>query len=206
MERVVGVTLIVLGTYVVYSLLRYRSDFRMRSRWMLIISGTRKAVHWVRQRIGSAAGREVLHDHEHVAVPAYHHAGGEGSADEHTGTTHSHVHTHRDADADYTNATSLGVGALHGVGAETPTQVVVFLAAANAGGAIAGIGVLVVFLIGLMLANTAITLTASFGFLAAGRSQRVYMTMGAITGTASLVLGFLFLFGVSSVLPAFFAG
>ena len=41
MGRIVGVTLIILGVYVVYSLVKHGRDFRMRSRWMLIFSGVR---------------------------------------------------------------------------------------------------------------------------------------------------------------------
>src|SRR2546421_9196414 len=36
MERVVGATLVLLGVYVVVSLVRHGREFRMRSRWMLI--------------------------------------------------------------------------------------------------------------------------------------------------------------------------
>lgn len=48
MERVVGVTLVLLGLWIFYSLWRYGRSFRLRSRWMLIFS-------WVRN------GWAVLH-------------------------------------------------------------------------------------------------------------------------------------------------
>src|SRR6266540_3938799 len=44
MTRVVGVTLLLLGVYVFYSLVRHGRDFRLRSRWMLIFTGVRKGV------------------------------------------------------------------------------------------------------------------------------------------------------------------
>lgn len=38
MERVVGVTLLLLGGWIVYSLWRYGANFRLQSRWMLVFS------------------------------------------------------------------------------------------------------------------------------------------------------------------------
>jgi hypothetical protein len=66
--------------------------------------------------------------------------------------------------------------------------------------------VLVVFLIGLVMANTLITLGSSFGFLAATKQWGVYVTVSLITGTVSLLLGVLFVLGRESILPALFAG
>jgi hypothetical protein len=100
----------------------------------------------------------------------------------------------------------VAVGMIHGVGAETPTQVLIFLAAAGAGGAAVGVAVLVAFLIGLLATNTLITLGSAFGFLSASKNFAVYATVGVIVGAFSLVLGVLFLLGQESVLPAFFGG
>src|ERR1041385_1596019 len=44
MQRVVGVTLLLLGVYVFYSLIRHGRDFRLRSRWMLVFAGIRRGV------------------------------------------------------------------------------------------------------------------------------------------------------------------
>src|SRR5437867_4171766 len=52
MTRIVGVTLLLLGVYVFFSLIRHGRDFRLRSRWMLIFSGVRRGVRWVRRRVG----------------------------------------------------------------------------------------------------------------------------------------------------------
>ena len=104
------------------------------------------------------------------------------------------------------NSVSFGVGMLHGVGAETPTQVVMFLAASRAGGTSAGIMVLVVFLLGLFIANGIISWLFSYGFQATGRRQSVQMALGAFTAVASLIVGVLFALGNDAVLPAFFAG
>src|SRR5438105_6791499 len=50
MTRVVGVTLLILGVYVLYSLIRHGRDFRLRSRWMLVFAGVRRGTRWIRRR------------------------------------------------------------------------------------------------------------------------------------------------------------
>ena len=60
MGRVVGLTLVALGVWVLYSVVRYArggESFRLRSRWMLVFDGVRYA--W--RRFGAR-----LHGHEHV--------------------------------------------------------------------------------------------------------------------------------------------
>jgi High-affinity nickel-transport protein len=207
MGRVVGVTLIILGVYVFVSLIRHGRDFRLRSRWMLLFSGVRRGARWARARIGarSAALGEL------ATVPS-------GSPDEmdpalwhhgHHGRRGHHHHADPERDdtfATYGRGTAVGVGMIHGVGAETPSQVVIFLAAAGAGGTAVGVMVLVAFLVGLLTSNTLITLGSAFGFLSASRNFAVYVTVAVVVGAFSLVLGVLFLFGQESVLPAFFGG
>jgi high-affinity nickel-transport protein len=95
---------------------------------------------------------------------------------------------------------------LHGVGAETPTQVLIFVAAAGAGGAGAGIVVLGVFLLGLFAANSALALASASGYLAASRRFGVYAGVSIVTAVASLIVGTIFLLGRDVWLPAFFGG
>ncbi len=95
---------------------------------------------------------------------------------------------------------------VHGVGAETPTQVVIFLAAVGVGGKAAGVAVLVTFLLGLLTSNTMITLGSSYGFLRASQNWKIYVTVAALTGIFSLVIGTLFILGKGSVLRAIFGG
>jgi high-affinity nickel-transport protein len=213
MERVVGVTLLILGVYVFYALLRHGRDFRMRSRWMLIFSGVARGIRWARRR---GELMEIEHDHEHHA--GHGHDGVSGptaAADPHTTVMtwigHRHPHRHVGAAPDdpfatYGSVTSFGVGMIHGVGAETPTQVLIFLAAARAGGAAAGVFLLVVFIAGLITSNTAIALTSTYGYLNASRSFAVYATVAVLTGAFSLGIGLLFLLGKGTLLPAIFGG
>ena len=211
MERVVGVTLLLLGAWIVVSLVRNGREFRMRSRWMLVFG--------LVQRV-AGRGREVVIEHEHD-----HEHGPGGHAHDHrvvdvvgvepaavaVRTAHRHRHVHRgtlprDPFATYGTATSLGIGALHGIGAETATQVLIFLAAAQAGGALAGELVLLAFVLGLLVSNTAIAAASTFGFLNASRSFRVYAGVAVVTAALSLAMGTLFVLGEGTVLPAIFAG
>ena len=215
MQRVVGATLIVLGVYVFVALIRHGREFRMRSRWMLIFSGVQGAYRRVR-----GVGRREAHELE----PVHRHPDGAGSASVaiaedipvsewhhgHHGRPGHHHHKHPeptdDAFMNYGRATAFGVGMLHGIGAETPTQVVIFLTAAGAGGAVAGVAILVVFLVGLLASNTLITFGSAFGFVTASKNWTLYVTVAILTATASLVIGSLFLLGKGSVLPALFGG
>ena len=78
------------------------------------------------------------------------------------------------------------------VGAETPTQVVVFLAAANAGGLGAGLGVLFVFVLGLAISNLAIAVASLFGFGTAVGGTKAQIVLGRLTAAMSLIIGTLF--------------
>ena len=204
MGRIVGVTLIVLGVYVFVSLVRHGRDFRLRSRWMLLFSGIRRGSRWVRRHVGVGASRdqEPGHGEPGGADPSLLHHGHHGRPGHHH---HDDPEAH-DTFADYTTATAVGVGMIHGVGAETPTQVLIFIAAAGAGGTGVGLAVLLAFIVGLVLSNSVITVGSALGFLSASRNFAVYATVGVLVAVLSLVLGTLFFLGQESVLPAFLAG
>ena len=202
MGKFVGITLVAMGAYILVSLLLYGAQFRMRSRWMLVLSGVRWLAA-VARRPGPAT---TQHDHEHAAAANLHHAGGEPiTAGDDARELHAHPHTHGARDG-YGTGTAAGIGVIHGVGAETPTQVVIFLAAANAGGFAAGIAVLLVFVVGLVASNLALNLASSFGFLAAGRNPRIRVALGATTAAVSLALGVVLLVGADAGLPTLFVG
>jgi hypothetical protein len=212
MGRVVGVTLLVLGIYVFVSLIRHGREFRMRSRWMLIFAGIRSLWWQVR------GAPSILASHDHQREPVHAHAGGtEVAAGErvaewhhgHHGRRGHHHHKHPEPDdpfVDYQRGTAFLVGMLHGIGAETPTQILIFAAAAGAGGKAAGLAVLTAFLVGLVSSNSVITVGSAFGFLRASRNFALYATVAVVTGVFSLVLGVLFILGKDTLLPAIFAG
>lgn len=199
-SRIVGVTLIALGLVVLISLVMERGSFRARSRWMLLFGLTRK--------VFSRGDNATSHTHEHVAVEGGHHGGTEVLADGESrlvAPRHSHAHAHL-GDDEYTNKSVVGIGMIHGVGAETPTQVVLFLAAASAGGVTAGIAVLIIFVLGLVISNSMITTASVFGFAIASKSQSVQIGVGIFTAALSIGVGLLFITGNDAILPAFFAG
>jgi hypothetical protein len=225
MERLVGATLLVLGLYVFYGLIRHGRRFRMRSRWMLLFSGARRARNALLH--GRPSGRIVIsHDHAHGHSDSLH------AAHEHSDvpppsdsvpTTssarprlmalplHRHAHHHvgelpEDPFAQYSPGTAVGVGMIHGVGAETPTQVLLFLGAVGVGGRGAGIALLVTFLIGLFASNTLIAVASAFGFLGASHNFALYATVAVVTGALSLGLGVLYLFGQGALVPPLLGG
>jgi ABC-type nickel/cobalt efflux system permease component RcnA len=218
MERIVGVTLIMLGVFVFVSLARHGKEFRLRSRWMLIFSGVRNVYRRVSGAREDAHDREPVHKHgagsedepgsvavavaEDIPVSDWHHG--------HHGRPGHHHHKHPEPDDDafmnYGKGTAFVVGMIHGVGAETPTQIVIFLAAAGAGGKAVGEAVLAAFIVGLLTSNSLITFGSAVGFLKASENWKIYVSIAVITAIFSLVIGTLFLFGNGAVLPAIFGG
>jgi high-affinity nickel-transport protein len=202
MGRVVGVTLIVLGVYVVVSLVRNGRDFRMRSRWMLVFDGLRR----LRSRRNEPL--VIEHEHEHAIDEAHDHTHAQVHAGGRDSGTHRHAHRHvapmpDDPFPTYGRRAAFGIGMLHGVGAETPTQLVIFVAAAGVGGTAAGIAMLTAFVVGLLTSNTLIALAGTYGFLSATKSWPLYVAISVVTAVASLFVGTMFLLGTNGVLPAF---
>jgi len=127
----------------------------------------------------------------------------------HHGRPGHHHHERPEADDDiptYGRGTAFLVGMIHGIGAETPTQVVIFLTAAGAGGPLVGVLVLASFIVGLVVSNSVITVGSAFGFLEASKNFVLYATVAVVTAVFSLVIGTLFVLGREGVLPAFFGG
>ena len=94
------------------------------------------------------------------------------------------------------------IGIIHGIGAETPTQLMLFLLAANLGGITAGLLGLGSFLVGMLLMNSLVCVTATGVFRASMRRPRVLQWAAAISAAYSMVLGAVFLTGTSSVAAA----
>jgi hypothetical protein len=167
LEKVVGVTLVLLGAWVLYSVVQYargKGEFRMRSRWMLVFD-------LVRHGWGALQAR--IHGHEHHPSP---HA------------------------QQYGPRTAFGVGMIHGVGAETGSQALLLAGIAGVSG-VTGIVILLAFTIGLLISNTLVAVVSASGFIGAQRMRTVYVIVGAVAGTASLVIGLLFIGGLGTVLP-----
>jgi hypothetical protein len=224
MERIVGFTLLVLGIYVLVALARHGRDFRMRSRWMLIFAGARRGARWLRGRARPPTTTVVItHEHDHPVDEPHEHdpviehahrrapvpaAVGGGPP---TREVHRHRHRHvvplpEDPFPTYGRRAAFGIGMIHGIGAETPTQVLIFLAAAGASGKGAGLLLLGCFLVGLLSSNTAVALASTFGFIGASRNFGVYAAVSIVTAVFSLAMGTIFVLGQSTLLPAVLGG
>ena len=94
------------------------------------------------------------------------------------------------------------IGILHGIGAETPSQLALFFLTANLGGTSRGIMGLAAFAAGLVAMNALMTATMGGAFNASGHHHpRLYHAI-AWTGAAySCIIGIIFLFGISDHLP-----
>ena len=92
------------------------------------------------------------------------------------------------------------VGIVHGVGAETPSQLLVFLLAAGLGSAARGLIGLGVFILGLVLMNGLMCALAVKLLAAAGRKVWLPVITG-FTAAYSIAVGCVFLFGLSLPTP-----
>jgi high-affinity nickel-transport protein len=106
------------------------------------------------------------------------------------------------ADLNYTGPIAFGVGIIHGLGAETPSQLALFLLAANLGGISKGIGGMAMFLAGLLVMNTLMTASASGLFHGAAPHPRTMRIFVGLTAIYSFVVGCVFLLGSSGRLPS----
>jgi high-affinity nickel permease len=168
MSRIVGVTLIVLGVWVFYSVyahMRHGTAFRLRSRWMLAFDWVRYSWRWLGARI---------HGHDHIAPL-------ESST--------------------YGPRTAFGVGMIHGVGAETGTQVLIIAAVGGAASVGLGVPMMLAFVVGLLISNTAIVFLTASGFVAGQLRQRIYLVLGLMAGLFSLFVGLLLVMQADGLLP-----
>ncbi len=230
MGRIVGLTLIALGAWILVELTRKGRNFRLRSRWMLVIDGTFAGLRRVRNGL-TVRSITIEHEHNHA------HSDDDTAHDEAPAHDHAHVgvvteaapnpvsvattgwrgvrerihqHNHRHShdlvlpdrpDVSYGRGTATGIGMLHGVGIESPTQIAIFVASTSAAGISFGLMLLGAWVIGLIVANAGLALLAGAGLLNADRSFPVYAAVAIVVSSASIVLGTIYLFGLD-VLPA----
>jgi high-affinity nickel-transport protein len=90
---------------------------------------------------------------------------------------------------------------IHGVGAETGTQVLLIAAVGGAASAGLGIPMLFAFVIGLLISNLAIVVMSSVGFVASQTRERIYVVVGLVAGLFSLALGAIYVMGMDAVVP-----
>ena len=88
-------------------------------------------------------------------------------------------------------------GIIHGIGVETPTQVLLFIAASGSSNIVSGLLILLSFVLGLLISNTIVTLVSLFGFTSLKNHRVAYLTLGCLAGVFSLVLGLVLVLGSS---------
>lgn len=93
------------------------------------------------------------------------------------------------------------VGTIHGIGAETGSQVLLIAAVGGAGGTGQGLLLMASFILGLIISNSALVAVTATGFLGAQGYRSVYIIVGSAAGLFSLVVGLYFLTGMSGALP-----
>jgi hypothetical protein len=193
-ERLVGITLLVLGLYVLGTFFHpsTHSHVRPRTRITLLLNG----ILWIYWRLSRIFG----------------------------GTRVEAPQVFKDG---YGNSSTFLVGVIHGLGAETPTQILLFLMTANLGGTGVGMLGLLMFIVGLLVMNTLMCGVAaglfsadkvllwlspgkgSTGFFS--RSLNSVMTVVSanavpgltlLTSAYSIVVGTIFLLGSAWKLPS----
>jgi high-affinity nickel permease len=169
-ERLIGLTLIVLGIGVVAGILRKdthgHSHSRIESRLAIAING----VLWMTWKIRHLWNREAPQPERFQWM--------------------------------YNGKSVFAIGVLHGIGAETPSQLALFFLTANLGGTSRGMMGLAAFAIGLVVMNALMTATIGGAFRASGHHHPYLFHAIAWTGAAySCIMGAIFLFGISDHLP-----
>ena len=167
-ERLVGITLLTLGLYVMGTLFRpSRHSHGPKTRITLLING----MLWVYWRLTRIFG----------------------------GTRVEAPQVFKDG---YGTSSTFLVGVIHGLGAETPTQILLFVMTANLGGTRAGLTALLMFILGLLIMNTLMCAAAAGVFSSIlAKPQALRWVTGAVSAY-SIVVGIIFLTGAAGRLPS----
>jgi hypothetical protein len=174
----------------------------LRSRWMIVFEFVRRSYRRVRARPVT-----VRIEHEHPVAKRAQHAPGRNSGElliDPNVVSNRHVHEAEMPDDPFTNyglLSSIAIGMVHGVGAETPTQVLLFVAAAGVGGEVAGFALLVAFLLGLAGMNFVVGLAGAWGFLRPGGNSPMYLAVATVTGAISVIVGLSYVVGLGRFAP-----
>ncbi|MBA2610305.1 MAG: hypothetical protein H0U92_15310 [Actinobacteria bacterium] len=207
MERLVGVTLLVLAVFLVRSL--RRGDVAPVSRGVLLF----RALGRLRARVRNTRRAIVDHQHSHGHGGAHAHGHASDAAIAEAReleaaaviTAHKHRHVHAVDVSRYTVGGAIAVGVLHGVGAETGTQAVVLVSATHVASTPAALAVLGAFVLGIVATTALLAVGAAFGWTSVSRRSRAYVALTAVTAVVSVCVGLAFISGHSGSLPSLLA-
>lgn len=164
MESVVGITLIILGIYVFYSLHKQKgTEFRILPRWALLANVVLNSYSWFKAKL-----------------------------------TKTHRKHHQVLKNGYGNRASYLIGMVHGIGAETPTQMLLFALAISAGVKASkefGAVIIIAYSLGLVATNTLMGALAAYGYIKSSETERLYRSVAFVTASFSMIIGILFLIG-----------
>jgi cytochrome c biogenesis protein CcdA len=91
------------------------------------------------------------------------------------------------------------VGVVHGIGAETTSQIMIFLLAANLGGIGQGLLGIAVFVAGMLVMNTLMCAAAAGLFRFSRRGPSTFRWVAGLSAAYSILLGMFFLAGPSAL-------
>jgi high-affinity nickel-transport protein len=111
-----------------------------------------------------------------------------------------------DRPASLSKKTAFSIGVLHGTGAETPTQVTLFVSAAAAGSSGEAALVMLAFVAGLVVSDLAVAVLWLGGRMGSLRLPRLQLAFGLFTGAGSLLVGLAFIGARSAALPSLLGG
>ena len=171
MEKVVGTTLLFLGTWMLYSLFRaknHHGEIVLQSRGMLLLMGLLAIRRWLDRKIGNK--KSLAHIHQ---VPKL---------------------------CDWKCAAS--IGAIHGVGAETGTQVLLITSLAGVGNLSVSLLMLSCFLFGMLMSSVSLAVIVSEGYYRALVSSRWLAVLGITVASLSIIVGGLMISGQAQLLPS----
>jgi len=97
---------------------------------------------------------------------------------------------------------AFSIGTLHGLGAETGTQVLLIAAVGGASAHGLAIPMLLAFALGLIISNTIVALLAASSFASAARLRPLYLFAGGTAALFSLFVGLFFVLGHAGSLPS----
>lgn len=106
----------------------------------------------------------------------------------------------------YTFIGAFTIGMIHGIGAETPSQVILLATSAGAVGRLTGGFYLLSFVTGLFIANSIIVILSNFGYGKIAHYREIWLGVGILTALLSFSVGIFFLLGKATLLPVILGG
>ncbi len=151
MEKVVGITLLVLAAAIVISALRFGKEGKLISRWRIVYGAFDRMFGLFRRKTGHTHQKKSLDDLGFVGCCT--------------------------------------IGVLHGIGVESPTQILALGSAMTLGNTLWGIVIIGLFVVGMIVSNMVVALVAIYGFQNARRRQIVFLVVSLISAVFSAFIG-----------------